>query len=273
MTIRRDYVRTGTRRSARWGTLALGFGTAALLATVTVCGEGAALAGSGELASAREDVVQADHAAALLAAVRGANPLVCRLASRALENRWGGRSQVPGPESIGEAGDSVFHWAVSAPITPALVTPLRAALADPDACVRRTAAGLLGRVNTGGLAAALSAELGSASAETRAAALIAIGHAGRAGDVSAAIRALSDDAPAVKLAAVWAAGEIGAPEAAPALAPLLRDADPLVRANAAYALGEIESAESIPALARLLADDSDARVRIAAAAALGQFDD
>jgi hypothetical protein len=233
-----------------------------------------AVPASGGLAQATAaPVAQTEHIAALMNAVRGANALTCRLAARALENRWGGSyAGLPGPESIGAAEDAAFEWAVSGDVDAASIPPLRTALADNDGCVRRTAAVLLGHARLESLAAELRTELASASAGTRQAALMAIGHAGRPADLQAAARALDDPDPAVKLAAAWALGSIGDAAAVPPLVAALRDADPILRATAAISLGRTESSEAIPALVALLGSDSDPRVRRAAAAALGQID-
>jgi HEAT repeat protein len=57
------------------------------------------------------------------------------------------------------------------------------------------------------------------------------------------------------------------------LTTLAGDADPLRRSYAAYALGEFFFAPGIAACAQALATDADARVRAAAASALGRLND
>jgi hypothetical protein len=272
MTIRNFKVWTGRSRSAPRGALVLLLAGSGLLAAATwhvlPGGTKQQLAVSTRMAEAQEE-----HAGALLDAARGANPLLCRLATRTLQNRWGGLdARIPGPESIGEPGDAAFEWAVSADLQPSTAPRLRAALADPDGCVRRTAAALLGQLEVASLGTELRAELASGNASTRHAALLALGHAGHRGDVAAATAALADVDHAVKLAAVWALGRIGDRASVPQLVNTLGDSDAVIRATAAYALGATESADAIPALAALLTDDGDARVRRAAAAALGQID-
>jgi hypothetical protein len=243
----------------------------ALLAAAS--GQRAMPASGGLAQSTAAPAAQTEQIAALMNAVRGANPLACRLAARALENRWGGGyAGLPGPESIGAAEDAAFEWAVSGDVVAASIPPLRTVLADSDACVRRTADVLLGHARVESLATELRAELASAAAATRQAALLAIGHAGRKADLPATARALDDSDSAVKLAAAWALGSIGDAAAVPPLVAALRDADPIMRATAAMSLGRTESSEAIPALAALLGSDSDPRVRRAAAAALGQID-
>lgn len=269
MTSKLLTVWTGPGRSTPRGVLALTLAGTLLLAAMLRAGRPAPPT-AGQPAAARQD---AEHATALLNAVRGAHPVICRLASQGLGNRWGGaRTAIPGPESIGQAGDAVFEWALTARVEPPLIPQLRAALADPDGCVRRTAAVLLGRAGTTPLGPELRAELTAASATTREAALLAIGYAGNAGDVPPAVAALSDPDPAARLAAVWALGMIGDPAAVQPLAGMLKDRDPALRATAAFALGRTDSADAIPALAAILGSDADPRVRRAAAAALGQID-
>jgi HEAT repeat protein len=273
MTIRKFMVRTGGSRSAPRAPLVLLLAGTGLLAAATLHVVPSDRA-EPTPASVATDASPQEHASALLNAARGANPLLCRLAARTLHNRWGGLdSGLPGPESIGSAADATFEWAVSADLQPETATLLRGGLTDPDGCVRRTAAALLGRLEVaGGLGSALRAELASGDSGTRHAALLAIGYAGHKADVSAVSDALDDADHAVRLAAVWALGQIGDRASVPSLVNVLKDQDAVIRATAAYSLGRTESAAAIPALAALLADDGDARVRRAAAAALGQID-
>jgi HEAT repeat protein len=220
--------------------------------------------------------IDAEHTTDLLNAVRGVSPVACRLLNHSVQNNWGGgnHGMVAGPESIGAAGDSIFDWAVSDAIEPSSLPQLRAALDDPDMCVRRTAASLIGRVRqSNGVAADVSAQLSSSNARTREAALLAIGYAGKKADRNVVEQSLRDTDSGVKLAAVWAIGMIADDASVPALTSLLRDGDARVRASAAFALGSIGSATAIPSLTNLLASDSDAGVRRAAAAALGRIDD
>jgi HEAT repeat protein len=96
-------------------------------------------------------------------------------------------------------------------------------------------------------------------------------------------RELSDSQPAVRRSAAFALGRIGsgALTAAPELANSLRDPDSGVRAMSAEALGDIVLAlhggglsvweAAGPTLEKALAEDSDPRVRAAAAYALGAF--
>jgi hypothetical protein len=267
-------LRAGYRRSAVRGTLVLVLGAAALSAAKTMRADTSHdgwITRAADGAAGSDPAQEAQHAAALIAGMRGASPIACRLATRSLQNGWG-RGGFVGPESIGEAGDAVFDWAVSREISAATIPQLRGYLADPDACVRHTAAALLGRTRVNSVADELRSELSRANAATREAALLAVGYAGKKADAQAASALLKDAEPAVKLASIWALGMIGDTRSVQPLIAILKDSDAAMRASAAFALGQIESADAIPALASLLGSDTDARVRRAAAAALGQIE-
>ena len=91
---------------------------------------------------------------------------------------------------------------------PGLVDPLRAALSDPDPCVRRLAAPLLGRVRIPQAVAALRNALRDQGAETREAAALGLGFAGDNKALPDLITTLRDAAPDVRVAAAWALGQI-----------------------------------------------------------------
>ncbi len=218
--------------------------------------------------------------ATILAAARGANPLLCDLAASALDQRlqWGN------PPFWGDfhPGD---YWlrnpdpAVAASVRaafrvlrdPGVIEPLRRALGDADACVRRLAAPLLGRTRHPQAVAALSAALRDTSPATRAAAVLGLGFAQSQPTVPQLIAALTDRAPAVRRLAAWALGEIANASAVPRLVQALGDAEPSVRATAAWALGQIEDPSAVLPLSQLLQHDGDVEVRKTAAWALGHL--
>ncbi len=88
-------------------------------------------------------------------------------------------------------------------------------------------------------------------------------------DLAAALQ--RDDHPHVRSTAAFALGRIESPRTTPALVQALRDGHPDVRINAAWALAEIEDREAVMALVQVLSNDGDARVRRAAAWALGEI--
>jgi HEAT repeat protein len=188
--------------------------------------------------------------AAVLAAGRGANPLLCELALRSIDrpSRWNGDmgwviGVVPGDYAL-RRGDArvqrVAPAALEALHDPAAIAPLRSAIGDADPCVRRLAASLLGRLHHPRAVAALSAALTDRDTDTRAMAALGLGLAQEAATGPALLAALRDTAPPVRALAAWALGEIEDVAASGALTRLLRgDPDRDVRMAAAWALGNL----------------------------------
>lgn len=175
----------------------------------------------------------------LLGHLRNTNAVACEMAMVAIDrSNWFG--------DWGESGTTPFLDDDKRPRVPgkleseAVVEPLMTALRDPDQCVRRAAASLLGRARNARASERLRSALDDGQPETRALAAFALG-----------------------LAEQQSAG--------PKLQLLLRDAAPTVRAAAAWSLGELEYKPAIAALADLLEHDQSAQVRRAAARALGQI--
>ena len=179
--------------------------------------------------------------AAIVESVRGANALLCELASRTIEQQWGWG---PGMD-IRASRDATTRLALEVTRgrrAPGSTVPvLAAALRDDDPCVRRLASPLLGRVRTPAALAALRTALRDERPATREAAALGLGY--------------TDDSAVI-----------------PALLGGLQDAEPRVRAASAWGLGELDDARAIGALVRLLREDRDAEVRAAAAWALGAIE-
>ena len=216
----------------------------------------------------------AENVAALIAAVRNANPILCELASRGA--MWNGNWQYVGPATPLRARSGtdmeLVRFAASSPKGREVIAPLRAALGDPDPCVRRFVAPLLGRTQQDAAVETLLTALRDENPITREAAAIGLRFADNPRTIDPLTRALEDRESSVRAAAAWALGEIEDSRAIPALERALKDADPLVRINAAWALGEIEDPAAIPALTALLRDDRDPEVRRMAAWALGNIE-
>ena len=216
----------------------------------------------------------AENVAALIAAVRNANPILCELASRGA--MWNGNWQYVGPATplrARSAGDmELVRFAASSPKGREVIAPLRAALGDPDPCVRRFVAPLLGRTQQNAAVETLVTALRDENPITREAAAIGLRFAETPSTIDPLTRALEDRESSVRAAAAWALGEIEDSRAIPALERTLKDAEPLVRINAAWALGEIEDPAAIPALTALLREDRDPEVRRMAAWALGNIE-
>ena len=223
------------------------------------------------LPAARDD---AENVAALIAAVRNANPILCELASRGA--MWNGNWQYVGPATPLRARNApnmdLVRFAASSPKGREVIAPLRAALGDPDPCVRRFVAPLLGRTQQNAAVESLVAALRDDNPVTREAAAVGLRFAENSATIEPLTRTLEDPESTVRAAAAWALGEIEDSRAIPALERALKDADPIVRINAAWALGEIEDPAAIPALTALLREDRDPEVRRMAAWALGNIE-
>jgi HEAT repeat protein len=217
---------------------------------------------------------ETENVAALIAAVRNANPVLCELAARGAS--WDGNWQYVGPASPLRARNAqtmeLVRFAASSPKGREVIAPLRAALGDPDPCVRRFVAPLLGRTQHDAAVEALVAALRDENPVTREAAAVGLRFAEKPATIDPLIRALGDQEFTVRAAAAWALGEIEDSRAIPALERALKDAEPVVRINAAWALGEIEDPAAIPALTAALRDDRDPEVRRMAAWALGNIE-
>lgn len=230
--------------------------------------------GAGAIAATAPPRDDAENVTALIAAVRNANPVLCELASRGA--MWNGNWQHMGPATPLGARDrattELVRFAASSPKGREVIAPLRAALGDPDPCVRRFVAPLLGRTQQDAAVETLVTALRDDNPVTREAAAVGLRFAEKASTVDPLTRALEDREASVRAAAAWALGEIEESRAIPALERALKDAEAVVRMNAAWALGEIEDAAAIPALTALLREDRDPEVRRMAAWALGNIE-
>ncbi|HEX6745809.1 MAG TPA: HEAT repeat domain-containing protein [Longimicrobium sp.] len=219
---------------------------------------------------------QEGGARSLLAAVRGANPTLCELATAAVGNGWPwGSGDADDAPALGQRTDETrraLDWLAAHVGSPAEVAVLRDGLADPDACVRRVSARLLGRGRTQAGVDALLEALRSNEPARRDAAILGIGYTDDPRAVAPLTSLLGDRDPEVRGGAAWALGHVGSRDATPALTRLVGDGEPRVRRSAARALGRLEDANAIPALAQLLSRDPDPTVRRAAAWALGKIE-
>src|SRR5512135_3384128 len=210
-------------------------------------------------------------AAGLLGAARGAPGALCRLAERALENRWGGGDGWRTPGDPPDA-DGIARWAFARRPADYAVSVLARGIEDADGCVRGVAARLIARAPVEQVNGAVVPLLGAAAAGTRVAASVALGFAESDGAVTGLIGRLGDDVAQVRVAAAWALGRVGSLRAAPPLRAVLRDGEAEVRAAAARSLGDLEDTAAVDALARLLRSDASQDVRVAAAEALGRME-
>ena len=146
-----------------------------------------------------------DRLRRLLEGIRGATPVQCEMALGSINGWYGWRQIVPDRDP--QAGPLVT-WVEVGPKDPGLVAPLGAALEDPDPCVRRMAARLLGRTRLPAARARLLQALGDANPETRRMGAIGLGVYGDRSVVPQLVRALNDREPQVRAAVAWALGAV-----------------------------------------------------------------
>lgn len=233
-------------------------------------------AGESPVAREREqDRVDSARVRRLLQAARGANSVMCELAAMTVDGRSGWSSGMDGAFHAGGSSDSlardVSSWVHHDEVDPTAIPLLGAALGDPDWCVRRLAAPVLGRSHDASALRAMLAALAASDAGAREMGALALGFGEDPRSIPPLIARLRDDTPRVRATAAWALGEIESKEAIRPLIEALADADALVRESAAHALGEIEDAAAVPALTDLLKSDREPAVRRAAARALGEI--
>ncbi len=179
----------------------------------------------------------------LLRAVRGADPLLCELATRSVDNhgwwsRWGPMSG--NPLDGDSTAAAIISWIQRDHHDPRFVARLSAGMRDTDRCVRRVAGSFLGRVEHPAAVTALLAALDDQSADTRFVAVVGLGLSEDSTALQPLIRRLRDQSPDVRRAAAWSLGSL---ENKGALLPLIevldRDADARVRQAAAWAIGRV----------------------------------
>ena len=203
--------------------------------------------GNAQNAAPQKPVRPDDTAAVtrLLSAVRGADPLLCEMATRNVDmHGWWSHGGPMGSSPLDRDSTSaaLIMWIQTDHTDPAVVPKLRGAIRDTDGCVRRVAASFLGRVEHPSATAALVNALQDPSAETRFLGALGLGLGETASATQPLVAALKDDTPAVRRAAAWALGSIEARSAQDALIQLLeRDTDARVRQAAAWAIGRIHN--------------------------------
>ncbi len=191
-------------------------------------------------ASLQSDPSDSARATQVLNGVRGANDIMCELAVRSLGGRFGNWGWSGTAPDATEQHLELLRWATRDTESADAVRILSAALSDRDACVRRVAARLLGRVNHPAAVEALMERLRRGDDHAKQMAAIGLGYAEDTVAVESLIDALKGEATLIRAAAAWALGEIEDERSVEALArAVLEDPDPLVRRQAARALGEL----------------------------------
>jgi hypothetical protein len=191
-----------------------------------------------------QEFAQADtvYARQLMAAVTGANGVLCGAVDRSFDTGYWSHSLTGIVESdyLDERSAELARWIGKGRFDGSVLPLARAAMNSGDACVRRMGARLAGHTKLDSLHEHLESELSSGQPRTRTAALFALGFADDRTAVPLITARLQDSDRTVRVAAIWALGAIGDPNTNPALVELLeRDGDAVVRSAAAWALGRI----------------------------------
>jgi HEAT repeat protein len=218
----------------------------------------------------------ADSAAVarFLKALAASDPLVCQLSVSSIGNHWG-----PGDDALqigllaGETRLTRERDALGRSITdPAALGLLSSTLSDPNPCVRRAAARLLGNSETAESVRQLRTALRSRDPRMREAAALGLADAEHPASLHDLAQALKDSDQSVIRMAAYALGELEDARAVKPLGQLLSSKDAATRATAAWALGQIEDIRSAERLTPLV-KDNDPGVRLAAVEALGEIED
>lgn len=218
------------------GVLATSLVVVPLAVTSRGGGDRGARGQGGRLAPAPE-VPDSAQVRMLLEGIRGANAVQCELGVHSLDLVFGWRRIEVVPDGAAESKELV-RWATQRIDDPAVIPPLRAALEDPDGCVRRVAARLLGRMRTDRAVESLLDALESPSDQIRELAILGLGFAEERETTRPLVAMLDDRSPGIRTAAAWALGRIESRDAVAALTRVLRaDPDANVRRTAAWALG------------------------------------
>lgn len=219
---------------------------------------------------------------ALLAAARGAPPIICSLAARTLSNGyWGGWADAPAsplPDVMAtpdedDDDDMPRRGRSEARYSAADVQRLLESLSSDDACVREVAVRVLGHEeHDPTVVNGLITRLRDQSVQLRQVAALGLGLLESDSAVTPLVQALRDTSAGVRANAAWALGRSENGRALAPLTGLLRDRDEKVRAAATIAVGQMDSVSAAVVLARVVREDQSAAVRRAAAWGLGNLE-
>lgn len=143
-----------------------------------------------------------DRVRMLLDGMRGATPLQCELALQGM-NGWWGNGPEPGRDP---AAWTVITWAAHRDVDAVNVPLLATSLRDPDACVRRVAARLLGRSRLPAARARLLEATRDADPGIRRLGATGLGFMDDQTVTRDLVRLLDDRDAGVRAAAAWAIG-------------------------------------------------------------------
>lgn len=207
---------------------------------------------------------------ALMAEAATAPPLTCLLAARSIGNGGWWRGDVPiHPLAV---DDAALTWEHGRTMAEADVTFLLDELERGSGCTRELAIRLLANDGGESVRAGLHRLLRSDDPDLVAVAALGAGLVHERSSIEPLLAATSNPSPIARVNVTWALGWIGDSRAYVALERALGDGDARVRTAAAGALGRIDTTAAVTALIDRLGRDDVAAVRRAAAWALGQRD-
>lgn len=140
----------------------------------------------------------------LVEGMRGATPMQCELALQGM-NGWWNNGPEPGRDA---AAWTVISYAAHREIDASSVAPLSVSLQDPDPCVRRVAARLLGRSRLPAARARLLEATRDADPAMRRLGAAGLGYMDDRTLTRDLVRLLEDRDPGVRAAAAWAIGAV-----------------------------------------------------------------
>lgn len=219
---------------------------------------------AGEALAATADV------RALMAEAANAPPLTCRLAARSIGNGGWWRGGVPvHPLAI---DDAALTWENARTLGQADVAFLLDALPRGGGCVRELAVRLLANDGSVAVRAGLHRLLRDGDPELVAVAALGAGLIHHRASIDPLLAATGNPSAVARVNVTWALGWIGDRRGYAAVERALGDDDARVRTAAAGALGRLDTTAAVAALTTRLGRDDVAAVRRAAAWALGQLD-
>lgn len=206
--------------------------------------------------------------AELIGSARGAPPMMCALASRAVRG-FGNWLEAPvSPIQV----DKEKLYTDRAELTREDTDLLVQSLSSDDACVRELAVRIVARRGDESVTREFISRLSGPTESVREVAALGLGIQEPVAAVDPLIRALRDEGSGVRANSAWALGMIENGKALSPLLGLVGDRAEIVRVAAVHAVGRLDSTRSVSSLIRVLRDDDSPRVRRAAAWALGELE-
>ena len=206
--------------------------------------------------------------AELIGTARGAPPMICALASRAVRG-FGNWNDAPVSPIQVEAARLYTDRAELAREDRDLLVQ---SLSSDDACVRELAVRLVARRGDESVTREFITRLGSPVESVREVAALGLGIQEPVAAVDPLIRGLRDQGAGVRANSAWALGMIENGRALSPLLSLFGDRAEVVREAAIHAVGRLDSTRAASSLIRVLREDDSPRVRRAAAWALGDIE-